>query len=91
MVQLPSMGKRQHAETAEPAMPPPPPPLVPSAAAVKMEAEDVGYDEHGPFGKRARAALPSPPPQQVDPRLPSYFSLFHLARLFGTRLSSARG
>ena len=64
MVQLPSMGKRQHAETADPAMAPPPP--VSAAASVKMEADEIGYGEHGPFSKRAKAAQPAPPPQQVE-------------------------
>ncbi|KAI4976561.1 hypothetical protein ZWY2020_050168 [Hordeum vulgare] len=56
MVQLPAMGKRQHAEPAESPMAP--------AAAVKMEADELRDYEHGPLGKRARPAQPSPPPHQ---------------------------
>ncbi|KAG8093770.1 hypothetical protein GUJ93_ZPchr0012g21769 [Zizania palustris] len=60
MVQLPSSGKRP----AEPAMAPPPPL---AAAAVKLEAEDFHGEEHGPLGKRAKAAqTPPPPPPQQD-------------------------
>jgi hypothetical protein len=78
MVQLPSMGKRQHAETAEPAMGPPPPPPLVSAAAVKVEAEEIGYAGQGPFSKRAKAAQPAPPPQQVDPFAVAAFSVLRV-------------
>uniref|UniRef100_A0ACD5ZKK3 Uncharacterized protein n=1 Tax=Avena sativa TaxID=4498 RepID=A0ACD5ZKK3_AVESA len=61
MVQLPSMGKRQHPEAADPPVASPQPA---SAATVKMEADEFGVHENGPFGKRAKAAQPAPPPQQ---------------------------
>jgi hypothetical protein len=87
MVQLPSMGKRQHAETAEPAMGPPPP-LV-SAAAVKVEAEEIGYAGHGPFSKRAKAAQPAPPPQQVVD--PSAFTAFRFCAFVWDRAGFSAG
>lgn len=90
-MQLPSTGKRQHAEPAEPSMAPPVSPP-PPPTTVKLEAEELYDDGHGSLSKRAKAAQPTPPPlqQQVDPVV-TCFLAFHLVRLIGTELNSALG
>ncbi|XP_066379124.1 uncharacterized protein [Miscanthus floridulus] len=81
MVQLPSSGKR-HAEPAEPAMAPA------RRAAVKLEVEELGADERGPLGKRAKAAQPMPP-TPPQPQQDMYHNVLDEPSPLGLRLKKS--
>jgi hypothetical protein len=54
-----------------------------------VEAEEIGYAGHGPFSKRAKAAQPAPPPQQVVD--PSAFTAFRFCAFVWDRAGFSAG